>query len=287
MTFFVCRINIVDDDIDLSQLVNATEAELDNYNLGEDLPQIAGIVDERPAELIAKEDYKTSRKWRTIGDGIDATHSSKNRSADTSPPRRTNRSPDMASPPRQSNRSSGTPYSKSQRNCDASPQRRPNRSIDTSPPRRSKRSSDASPPRQSNRSSVAPYSKSHKSPDASPKRRSNRSYDTSPPRRSNRSPDASPPRQSSRRKSVSPLRHPNAHPHYSYSKHSPKITKKASDSPPPTHKKMLKTLEGKVAGLQDAKALREENEQHRKREDEMFKKMQEKHKYGKLNECKV
>lgn len=32
------------------------------------------------------------------------------------------------------------------------------------------------------------------------------------------------------------------------------------ESPPPTHKKMIETLEGKVSGLRDATALHDENE---------------------------
>lgn len=39
---------------------------------------------------------------------------------------------------------------------------------------------------------------------------------------------------------------------------------------------MMETLEGKKAGLQDATALREENEQIRRREDDMFRKMADK-----------
>lgn len=54
--------------------------------------------------------------------------------------------------------------------------------------------------------------------------------------------------------------------------------RKMSDSPPPTHKKMTKTLEGKIAGLQDAKALREENDEFKRREDEMYRKMEERRK---------
>lgn len=40
----------------------------------------------------------------------------------------------------------------------------------------------------------------------------------------------------------------------------------------------MKTLEGKVAGLQDAKALRDENEKYRQREEEMFRKMAKEYK---------
>lgn len=40
----------------------------------------------------------------------------------------------------------------------------------------------------------------------------------------------------------------------------------------------MQTLEGKKAGLQNATALREENEQIRRREDDMFRRMAEKQK---------
>lgn len=80
---FVNSISIVDDDFDIAQLA-AAETDLDNYNLGEDLPQIAGIIDDRPAELIAKEDYKSSGKWKTIGEGD--TESSSFKKPDSSEP---------------------------------------------------------------------------------------------------------------------------------------------------------------------------------------------------------
>ncbi|XP_038217265.1 BUD13 homolog [Zerene cesonia] len=49
--------------------------------------------------------------------------------------------------------------------------------------------------------------------------------------------------------------------------------KRSSDSPPPSNKRMAKTLEGKMAGLQDAVQLRQENEAFRRREDEAYSKM--------------
>lgn len=49
--------------------------------------------------------------------------------------------------------------------------------------------------------------------------------------------------------------------------------KRANDSPPPTNKKMARTLEGKMAGLQDAKQLRQENDEFRRREEEVYNKM--------------
>lgn len=242
----------MDDDIDLSQLANATDADLDNFNLGEDLPQIAGIIDERPAELIAKEDYKASKKWKTIGDDEIANVTLINRLA---------RTPDVS------------PLRGSKKNHDLSPIRRSKRSPDASPPRRSNRSSHTSPPRRLNRS-----------PDASPPRRSNRSPRTSPPRRSNRGQDASPPRRSNRSPRISPPRRPNRSPDaHLKRKHDPspsRHTKIRGGSP---HRKMTKTLDGKIAGLQNAEALREENELFRKRENQMFKKMLEAQKHDGTN----
>ncbi|XP_050358012.1 BUD13 homolog [Nymphalis io] len=46
-----------------------------------------------------------------------------------------------------------------------------------------------------------------------------------------------------------------------------------NDEPPPSNKKMEKTLEGKKAGLQDAGQLKEENRAFRRREEEAFKHM--------------
>jgi len=42
---------------------------LDVYGVAEDAPQVAGIIDERPAELKAKELY-TSQKWKVVTDPL-------------------------------------------------------------------------------------------------------------------------------------------------------------------------------------------------------------------------
>lgn len=62
---------------------------------------------------------------------------------------------------------------------------------------------------------------------------------------------------------------------------SPKRAKQSPNTSPPrrNNAKMVETLEGKKAGLQNATALREENEQIRRREDDMFRKMAEKQKH--------
>lgn len=59
------RFKIIDDDLDLSKLRPLDGDELDILNEGEDAPQIAGIIDERPDEL-KKLDYETSTKWKVI-----------------------------------------------------------------------------------------------------------------------------------------------------------------------------------------------------------------------------
>lgn len=47
----------------------------------------------------------------------------------------------------------------------------------------------------------------------------------------------------------------------------------SAESPPPSNKRMAKTLEGKRAGLQDARQLKDENDSFRRREDEAFRKL--------------
>lgn len=64
ITFF--RFKIIDDDIDLSKLRPLDVDELDIFGEGEDAPQVAGIIDERPEELKQLEALKTSSKWKVV-----------------------------------------------------------------------------------------------------------------------------------------------------------------------------------------------------------------------------
>ncbi|RVE44169.1 hypothetical protein evm_011189 [Chilo suppressalis] len=57
---------IIDDDIDLTKLRPLDGDELDVLDQGEDGPQIAGIIDERPEEVKKLEQFKTSSKWRVV-----------------------------------------------------------------------------------------------------------------------------------------------------------------------------------------------------------------------------
>ncbi|XP_071449822.1 BUD13 homolog [Hetaerina americana] len=61
------RVQIVDDDIDLKTMQPLDDGDYNLYELAEDAPQIAGIVDERPEEVKALEVFRGS-KWKIIQD---------------------------------------------------------------------------------------------------------------------------------------------------------------------------------------------------------------------------
>lgn len=411
-------VTIVDDDFDISKMADATEEELDNYTLGEDLPQIAGIIDERPPDVIAKE----SGKWKSVVGNesrsdcnltlanspkqlnesscrdrirlasprkhsrkcieVSPLHRSKEiskclsknsvnlsskRKSDASPPRTSRRISDVSAAQKSRNIADSSPKRKSERDSDASPPRRSKRGSNISPNLSLRNNFDLQPKRETGGS---PLCRLRRSPDFSPKRRtkksvsprrysrnrddislhrskqspdshelckdfelkskksrwdtketaSRNSYKTSdhnPSQKMRISEDCSPRRIANTNLDFSPPRCPKLSPQnyrkstgivlntpgQRRSNHNAGISLRLrrqkrtrsprplsseggeardkitySDSPPPTHKKMIKTLEGKVAGLQDAKALRDENEQFKKREEEMFKLMAEKYK---------
>ncbi|XP_004923111.2 BUD13 homolog [Bombyx mori] len=57
---------IIDDDIDLSKLRPLEGDELDVYDEGDDAPQVAGIIDERPEHIKKQEQFTTSSKWKIV-----------------------------------------------------------------------------------------------------------------------------------------------------------------------------------------------------------------------------
>lgn len=207
------------------------------------------------------------------------------RRGSTSPQRKNRRANDNdASPPRKRDRNSSP---NRQKDNIASPPRRQKtpprqrRDSDASPPRR-RRQSDASPPRKPQIAS--PPRKNRRDSDASPPRRQRQhSEDASPPRRHpivkrERTPDASPPRRHQRRASSRDDVKPPTN--ILNSKKLSRWSRDRSECPPPaaeasTSSKMSKTLDGKAAGLQDAQAVRQENDRMRKREKEIFDRMSE------------
>uniref|UniRef100_A0A182P349 BUD13 homolog n=1 Tax=Anopheles epiroticus TaxID=199890 RepID=A0A182P349_9DIPT len=191
---------IVDDDLDLSQLQSRIDDnETDLFGLDEEAPQVVGIIDERPPELRAKEDFGSS-KWKAINtndsfdsmlranesnrleDVVKGDKSERRRKydSDESPARHGKNSSDTRgrkdsdeSPPRR--RRSPSPAEK-----DISRGRKKRDDSDESPPRKSSRKkgeksrdSDESPPRR----------KSFKEKDVSGRSRRNDDSDESPPRR--------------------------------------------------------------------------------------------------------
>lgn len=156
------RVKIIDDDIDLKSMRPLKEGEFDILLVGEDAPQIAGVVDER-----GPVDFSDKRRWKIIteneeGDLTISSHiintekqmwisetnaePDKNDDADLSPPR-------SLSKHSKNKRLNLRPHKQSKHDDDSnsSPPRRPrNYDSDLSPPKKSKdNDSDLSPPRKS------------------------------------------------------------------------------------------------------------------------------------------
>ncbi|KAI5631511.1 pre-mRNA-splicing factor of RES complex domain-containing protein [Phthorimaea operculella] len=226
--------------------------------------------------------------------------------SDASPPRKQKRNYDSdASPPRRNHRIEDSIPTKSQKrnDSDRSPPRkqRKNYDSDESPPRKSRNDGRRNkPPEKSDRSDKhgklkKPDRSRHKNSDSdlSPPRKQRKNYDSdeSPPRkqRKNYDSDESPPRKHSKSKDTlrksrkpSPDRLYQKNPDSDSDLSPPRKqqarkddrNKRSNDSPPPTNKKMAaRTLDGKMAGLSDARQLRDENEAFRRREDEAFRSM--------------
>lgn len=239
----------------------------------------------------------------------DKRRKERKRSEDLSPKRARRRSEDLSPPRARKGRGSDddlSPQRPSQRNRtpDISPPRkRDQRNLS---PKRQKRSrfTDASPVRESRRKGSSPYvspTRVRKDLDLSPVRKSRAKSPNMSPQRSRpayHSPDLSPARRNRRRTpslspkraradlDLSPERHRKPR-RYSRSpkrrRRTPDISpprllksnRKMSESPPPTHGKMKRTMDGKMAGLQDANNLKVENAKHSKRESEMYEQMSE------------
>ncbi|CAH0598699.1 unnamed protein product [Chrysodeixis includens] len=212
----------------------------------------------------------TSR--RTPSSDQSPPRKSRNNDSDVSPPRKSRKNDSDESPPRKNKRNhdsrrNGSPSKKSRKNYDS----------DASPSRKSK--SDGRRPEP-----TSPSKKRRHSPERQNYKDRNDKYnsrqDRSRKHRHSPDSDMSPPRKN-KRKSISPNRKQrltdNKRKYNSDSDQSPprknNDRSRRNDSPPPSNKKMAKTLAGMTAGLQDAKQLRKESEQFREKEEEVFKKM--------------
>lgn len=283
------RVKIIDDDEHGHNAHDIDESEL--FATNEEAPQIVGVIDERAPDVLMKQEYLESGKWKKLGD-LEIMSKGHKHQKD----RKRSRSIELYS------------LQKPDKAL-----RQQNDSPDNSPPRKRKNSSDESPPRgkeeaaassskrnrspserngnkRQDSSDVSPPRKNRKSPSGATKRNNvnserwlhrKDSSDASPPRRYRKSPefkrergksnDNSPPRRF-RKPSKSPPRHRR-------SRWSPKI-KQEPESPrgsrqesPPRSSRMTKTLDGKVSGLQDAKTLKRENDAFKKRQEKLFQDM--------------
>lgn len=332
--FYLPSVKIIDaDDPGGFGLEQPIQDESELYGLGDEAPQIVGVIDDRPAELKAKEDFGSS-KWKKLeadpgedrwGVPSGSRQGGGRRDSDASPPRRgkspvsRGRKDSDESPPRRKERADRSPVRKRYEDSDASPPRRKDKERDKRDARKERRkySSDESPVRKS-KSDRSPARKRYSDSDPSPPRKrdkpskgSRRGHDSdqSPPRKSRsnrrRDSDASPPRrrqeikQERRDSDESPPRRGREIPQVRIKQEPPdsdespprkpnrrrdsdqspprRIKRERADSPEagPSGRKMTLTLDGKRAGLQNARDLKVENEKSRRREDELFEQMSE------------
>ncbi|KAG8225397.1 hypothetical protein J437_LFUL004597, partial [Ladona fulva] len=145
------RVQIVDDDIDLKNMKPLDDSDFNLYELAEDAPQIAGIVDERPEELKALEVFRTS-KWKIIQDenGIEDIKVKEEKVAITRRASSSDESvPSICNLIDEKYERNRTEKKAKSRFDEGRPSRRDPDDSDVSPPRKSKPStdSDESPPR--------------------------------------------------------------------------------------------------------------------------------------------
>ncbi|XP_050012162.1 BUD13 homolog [Alexandromys fortis] len=205
---------IVDDDVGWAA-ISTTKPEKEEEEDG-DLPVVAEFVDERPEEVKQMEAFRSSAKWKLLGDHSEDGHFRHDEQDPSSPRRVRHDTPDPSSRRSRHDTPDPSPPRKTHHDTpDPSPPRRARHDTpDPSPPRRSRHDTpDPSPPRRSRHDTPdpsPPRRSRHDTPDPSPPRRSRHDADTSPPRRVRHDSDASPPRKSHRNSSgVSPRRgHP-------------------------------------------------------------------------------
>ncbi|XP_061608241.1 BUD13 homolog [Phyllopteryx taeniolatus] len=180
-------LKIVDDDIDWRQMV-AEENEVEEDD--EEAPVIAEVIDERPDDVRMLEAFRSSSRWKVIGEDENEEEDIQSEDlAKQSSGRKTRHDSPDASPPRRARHDSS----------DISPPRKKrHNSPDISPPRRKRHDSpDMSPPRQRSRKSgkvqstpaIRQGSDSDQSPPRKKQQKGRRDSDSdqSPPRRGQRS----------------------------------------------------------------------------------------------------
>ncbi|XP_038062787.1 BUD13 homolog isoform X2 [Patiria miniata] len=343
---------IVDDDVDIRALAPSSEKQddIDNPLMDDEIPLVAEVIDERPKDEVILEQYRTSNKWRTMGDDDQSRgsrHADKHsisRDRKSSPatgqrrrPRHDSSDSDLspernsgsrrgdtrgdrlsARPARHDSDSDLSPPRKGQDGRgdtrDGRPSERPVRhdsDSDLSPPRkghdrrgdtrgdrpssrpaRHDSDSDLSPPRKGqdrrgdtrgDRRSARPARHDSDSDLSPPRKGQDRRGDrpSARPSRHDSDSDLSPPRQKHRQNpdfDLSPARQ--ATPRKGRERPEADSPRKREDSQARTSKAVSgnskraeKTLSGTTAGLSDAKSMRRENQESRRRDADMYSKM--------------
>ena len=270
------NVRIIDNDVafpDAEEEEAPIAINSDDADDIEELPVIASVQDDRDLDIQVKEEFEKSGKWKTFHDGENIARKNlineviKLEQSDIKPeplsgdeysseflyPKK-KKKVKKEKPDRQIKQEEDSPPRRRRHDSDESPPRNRHDS-DDSPPRRRRHDSDASPPRKRHDSDASPPRRRHDS-DASPPRQRRSDSDASPPRRSIKEEadsDASPPRKRARDddSDMSPPRKNNSD----------------SDASPP---RMKKTLDGKKAGLQNARDLKEELLALKRREKKML-----------------
>ena len=270
------NVRIIDNDIAFPSVEEEeTGIVLSDAEDVEELPAIASVQDDRDIEIQVKEEFEKSGKWKTFrGENIAQKNlinevikieqddikpeplSEDEMRSDFLYPRK-KRKIKKEKPDREIKTEGVSPPRRRRHDSDESPPRKRRHDSDESPPRRQRHDSDASPPRRRHDSDASPPRRRHDSDASPPRRRQNSDSDVSPPRRRTdrqEDSDASPPRQrkAASDSDMSPPRRGN---------------QSDSDASPP---RMKKTLDGKKAGLQNAKDLKDELAELRQRERKMY-----------------
>merc|ERR1712079_35353 len=291
------NVRIIDNDVALPEAEEDAPIAINSDNEDiEELPVIASVQDDRDIEVRVKEEFEKSGKWKTFhGDNIarknlinevikleqsdikpepldedeypsEFLYPQKKKKVKKEKPDREIKQEKDSPPRRRRHDSDESPPRRNRHDSDASPPRRRHDS-DESPPRK-RHDSDASPPRRRHESDASPPRRRHDS-DASPPRRRHDS-DVSPPRRRNDSDsDASPPRRQKKPDSDSDASPPRkrAKDDKDSDMSPPRKGGSDSDASPP---RMKKTLDGKKAGLQNARDLKVELLELKRREKKMM-----------------
>ncbi|XP_046353029.1 BUD13 homolog [Haliotis rufescens] len=294
---------IIDDDITVNHLLPSNLHNTLEEDVGDNEPTVADVIDERPEHIKRMEEFQDSQRWKGVNHrktddgspeyGVIKRRGRHDSDSDQSSPRRQRHDSDSDQSPRRKGRHDS--------DSDQSPPRkgRHDSDSDQSPPRKGRYNSDSdqSPSRKSKSKHSSSQSKQSRKgrhdsdSDQSPPRRGRNDSDSdqSPPRRQKQS-DQSPSRRHKEFKTErdSKQRRRKSRFNHSDSDNSPPRKRRHgsdSDSSPPrrikkeedveSKRKATKTLGGAKAGLSSAREMKQEAAKMRKKEDDMFRKIDE------------